>query len=195
MKTLAGRLLLVVAALCAVASIGLPETAAAPARVGAQAPVQASALPPTATFNHLTTEQGLADQTASEITQDAAGFMWFGTFGGLDRWDGYEFLHFRHDDADEHSLSGNVIRALYTDRAGTVWVGARGAGLNRFDPRTQRFDHFRHDPADPHSLADDSPNMVYEDGSSALWIATEGGLSRRDRDSGTFTNYRHVASD
>ena len=152
-------------------------------------------LPPTASFNDLTIDQGLADQIAPEITQDPEGFMWFGTFSGLDRYDGYRFVHYRHDDSDPHSLSGNVISALYADRAGNVWVGARGAGLDRFDPRTQLFEHFRNDPFDPSSLSSDSPHMVYQDRSGTVWVASEGGLSKFNSESGTFTNYRHDDSD
>lgn len=155
----------------------------------------ARALPPTARFTHLTVQQGLADQIAAEITQDADGFMWFGTFSGLDRYDGYTFVHYRHEDADEHSLSGNVISALYATREGTLWVGSRGSGVNRFNARQQQFDRFQNDPADPHSLPNDSPRMFFEDSRGVLWIATEGGLSRFEPRSGTFVNYRHDDGD
>jgi ligand-binding sensor domain-containing protein/signal transduction histidine kinase len=157
--------------------------------------LRAGPLPPSATFTHLTTEQGLADQTAGEIAQDAEGFIWIGTFNGLDRFDGYQFVHYRHDDADEHSLSGNVISALYADRDGYIWVGSRGTGVDRLDQRTQQFEHFSHDPSDPNSLASNSPHMVLEDASGLIWIATEGGLSRFDPERRTFTNYRHDPSD
>ena len=140
-------------------------------------------------------QQGLADQIAAEITQDGDGFMWFGTFSGLDRYDGYTFVHYRHDDADDHSLSGNVVTALYTTREGTVWVGSRGEGVNRLNARQQQFDRFQHDPASPHSLANDSPRMFFEDRRGVLWVATEGGLSRFDGESGTFTNYQHSDAD
>ena len=178
---------------CIAATVCLPAYAQRTAQAG---PVGASRpLPGSARFNHLTIAQGLADQIAGEITQDAEGLMWFGTFSGLDRYDGYRFVHYHHDDADPHSLSGNVISALYTDRAGYVWVGARGAGLDRFDPRTQQFEPFRHDPSDPTSLSNDSPHMVYEDRAGVLWVASEGGLSKFSPETGTFTNYRHDDAD
>ena len=43
------------------------------------------------------------------------------------------FTHYRHDPADERSLSGagNVV---HQDRDGTLWVGTAG-GLDRMDPR------------------------------------------------------------
>ena len=140
-------------------------------------------------------QHGLGDQIAVEITQHADGFIWFGTFSGLDRYDGYTFVHYRHDDTDDHSLSGNVVTALYTTREGTVWVGSRGEGVNRLNARQQQFDRFQHDPADPHSLANDSPHMFLEDSRGVLWVATEGGVSRFDAESGTFTNYQHSDAD
>ncbi len=46
-------------------------------------------------------EEGLSQQAVNAITQDAEGFMWFGTEDGLNRFDGYEFRQLRHDRADE----------------------------------------------------------------------------------------------
>src|SRR5262245_54064265 len=48
-------------------------------------------------IRRLTPREGLAHHTVSAIVQDEHGFMWFGTAGGLDRYDGYEFRHFKFD--------------------------------------------------------------------------------------------------
>ena len=38
--------------------------------------------------------------------------MWFGTWlGGLNRYDGYTFKVYKHDDQDERSLNSDSIRA------------------------------------------------------------------------------------
>ena len=94
--------------------------------------------------------------------QDRAGFMWFGTNNGLNRYDGYNIVAYRNDPANPHSLSGNFVEDLYEDRSGTLWVGTR-SGLNAFDRRTERFTRYRHDPADPHSLSDNTVIAIYED--------------------------------
>jgi ligand-binding sensor domain-containing protein/signal transduction histidine kinase len=183
------------AALLLTVMVGLPGDAWSSPDLLASTP-DVGDLPPTAAFTHLTVDQGLADQMAAEITQDTEGFMWFGTFRGLDRYDGYRFVHYRHDDADPHSLTGNVITALYADRDGNVWVGARGAGLDRFDPRTRQFEHFRHDASDRSSLSSNSPRMIYQDRAGVVWIASEGGgLSRFNPGTRTFTNYLHDDAD
>jgi ligand-binding sensor domain-containing protein len=39
-------------------------------------------------FEHLTVEQGLLRPTVYSMAQDSRGFIWFGTPGGLCRYDG-----------------------------------------------------------------------------------------------------------
>ena len=85
-KTLGQSLAIVVAALCTVG----PAPASAQERVA---------------FRHLTIADGLSQNAVSAIVQDRRGFMWFGTKDGLDRYDGYQFVVFRHDPFDSTSIS------------------------------------------------------------------------------------------
>src|SRR5215475_3209540 len=138
-----------------------------------QAPTGAAQAEPSlrqdATFTHITIEQGLSDQRVQAIVQDRAGFMWFGTNNGLNRFDGYTIVAYRHDPTNPHSLSGNLVEDLYEDRSGTMWVGTR-SGLNAFDRRTERFTRYRNDPANPHSLSDNTVIAIHEDRSGVLWL-------------------------
>src|SRR5262245_8961426 len=147
-----------------------------------------------ATFTHITIEQGLSDQRVQAIVQDRVGFMWFGTNNGLNRYDGYNVVAYRHDPTNPHRLSGNFVEALYEDRSGTLWVGT-WSGLNAFDRRTERFTRYRHDPANPHSLSGNTVKAIYEDRSGVLWLGTAGGLNRFDRATETFIAYRHDPAD
>lgn len=49
--------------------------------------------------------------------------MWFGTKGGLNRYDGMLFRNFKHDMTDNHSLGNNFVTCLYQDNNGNIWVG------------------------------------------------------------------------
>jgi PAS domain S-box-containing protein len=147
-------------------------------------------LPQDPKFTHITIEQGLSDQVVLAVLQDSAGFMWFGTINGLNRYDGYNIVEYRNDPADPHSLSNNSVEDLYEDRFGTLWVATR-SGLNAFDRRTERFTRYLHDPENPDSLSNETVLMIYEDQSGALWIATLDGLNRFDHATGTFTAYHH----
>jgi ligand-binding sensor domain-containing protein len=47
-------------------------------------------------FTHLTTDDGLSQSTARCILKDKYGFIWFGTYDGLNRYDGYNFTIYRN---------------------------------------------------------------------------------------------------
>lgn len=63
-------------------------------------------------LNSLTIRDGLSQNTVYDILQDKAGFMWFGTKDGLNRYDGSSFKIFKYDRTDEYSLGNNYILAL-----------------------------------------------------------------------------------
>ncbi|HEY3858990.1 MAG TPA: diguanylate cyclase, partial [Gammaproteobacteria bacterium] len=127
-------------------------------------------------FRHIRIEDGLAQSSVQAIVQDAQGYLWFGTQDGLQRYDGYEFLTFRHDPADPTSLSDNTVNALALAQDGTLWVGTSVGGLDRFDPGTRRFTHFSNDPKDPASLSDQRVSALYIDRQQRLWVGTSAGL-------------------
>jgi ligand-binding sensor domain-containing protein/signal transduction histidine kinase/DNA-binding response OmpR family regulator len=70
--------------------------------------------------------------------QDSRGFMWFGTKDGLNRYDGYTFKIFRHNQNDSNSIGNNFILSIYEDKNGTVWAGTFN-GLYRYNPVMESF--------------------------------------------------------
>jgi streptogramin lyase len=101
------------------------------------------------------------------------------------------FTTYRHDSANPQSLSHDVIWDIHEDRAGTLWVGTDGGGLNRFDPATGTFTHYRHDPNNPHSLGNDWVWAIDEDQQGSIWLGTlGGGLNRLEPATGHITRYQ-----
>ncbi|MBN2103879.1 histidine kinase [bacterium] len=145
-------------------------------------------------FEHLSVEQGLSQSSVLSIAQDDDGFMWFGTYEGVNRYDGFQFKNYTYHSEDTTSLSQNVVRAIVFDQAGTLWVGTEG-GLNRYDRDHEIFIRYYHDPDDPHSLAHNRIRHLYVDQSGVLWISTDDGLSQYIQDKDHFVNYRHDSSD
>jgi ligand-binding sensor domain-containing protein/DNA-binding CsgD family transcriptional regulator len=134
-------------------------------------------------FDTLSTESGLSQSTITTIFQDRMGFLWVGTADGLNRYDGYEFVVFRHDERNAHSLSDSSITSILEDSRGRLWIGTRN-GLNRLASDRRSFIRFLPNPRDPESLSDARIKAIYEDRSGHLWIGTANGLNRlaeRDR--------------
>lgn len=75
-------------------------------------------------FSHLSTSGGLVANFVLNIAQDKKGYMWIGTIDGLQRYDGNRFITFRHSSADPHSIPGDYIHVLYTDKKGNLWIMA-----------------------------------------------------------------------
>lgn len=89
-------------------------------------------------FSHISSKDGLPQNSVLAIHQDENGFIWMGTDDGLARYDGYEFRVFRHTN-EKNSLSNNVIRAIISDPLGNIWIGTEGGGVNIFDVRNEEF--------------------------------------------------------
>lgn len=146
-------------------------------------------------FERLTADDGLSSQVVFEAIQDQRGFMWFGTWSGLNRYDGYSFTHYKHTPLDSTSIAANNIWSLYEDRSGALWVGSALGVLSRFDQVTERFAHFKHVPDDSTSLRLDGIWAMHEDRSGRLWVGRFDGLNRMNPETGTSTRYRYVPGD
>lgn len=85
-------------------------------------------------FGYLGIEEGLSNSTVTTIYKDKHGLMWFGTFDGLNRFDGYTFTRFRNRPGDTTSVPDNFITALAEDKAGRLWVGTTN-GIGVFNDR------------------------------------------------------------
>ena len=84
---------------------------------------------------------GLSNNSVTTIYQDSDGFMWFGTYDGLNRYDGYNFKVYRNNINDKSSLSFNTIYHIEGDYKKNIWVGgANGACV--FDKRESVFHPF-----------------------------------------------------
>jgi ligand-binding sensor domain-containing protein len=139
-----------------------------------------AAQPEAARFRSLQIEDGLSQSSVYSCFQDSRGFLWFTTEDGLNRYDGYDFLVYRNDPSDPHSLSYNYVSVVYEDRSGTLWVGTFGQGLNRFDYDTCWFTRFLADPEDSTSISNNTVLSIHEDDGGTLWFGTQEGLNRYD---------------
>ncbi|PTN07632.1 hybrid sensor histidine kinase/response regulator transcription factor [Mangrovibacterium marinum] len=119
-------------------------------------------------FQYYTSDDGLAQNTVDCILRDSRGFMWFGTWNGLCRFDGYSFVTYRQESEPE-GLPNNFIYSLCNDSDGNIWVGTR-CGLTHYIFNEERFDV--PDVIDS-VFAALAVNDLKLDSKGNLWVATE----------------------
>ncbi len=116
-----------------------------------------------------------------EVLIDNNNNIWAGTGNGLLYYDNSPNNNlpvlknsFINDLRNPNSITKNVIKSLYLDKTGIVWIGTNGGGVNKFDPERKQFYHIRK-TIDPTSLSYNKIRSMYEDSHGSLWIGTEGG--------------------
>ncbi len=123
-------------------------------------------------FTRYTMEQGLADNWVHVAMRDSHGFLWFGTEGGLSRFDGTNFLNFNEQKDNPAALSSNSVIDMCEDPDGTFWLAVLDGGLNHFDPATGKFESWKTDPIHPEWGTDPlSIISVCQDG-DLLWLGS-----------------------
>lgn len=89
-------------------------------------------------FHHLTIDEGLAHTDATCITQDQQGFIWIGTYFGLNRFDGYELKSFYNQNNPLKNVYTNRINDFCVDDPGRIWLATQG-GVACFDAAAETF--------------------------------------------------------
>ncbi|MFA8342620.1 MAG: two-component regulator propeller domain-containing protein, partial [Rhodothermaceae bacterium] len=129
-------------------------------------------------FEHLSLDEGLSQSFVSHIIQDKEGFIWIATQDGLNKFDGYKFTTYRHEQNNKQSLSYNYLYTVFEDSDGYLWIGSDKGGLNRFDKKSKKFIHFKVDYQNPKSILANTVRTICEDKSGNLWVGTYDGLSK-----------------
>ena len=159
--------------------------AAMPAPPQAASEVAAPSLP-TPQFRRFGIADGLPGGQVYAVAQDRNGLMWFGSAGGLIRYDGVDFKVFRHVMDDPQSLPFNPIYSLLVDRENRIWAGGVAGGLEVYDQSTDRFRHWERDALNPASLSSNEVWNITQTPDGSLWVATQAGLDRMHADESGF---------
>ncbi|MCZ4410314.1 triple tyrosine motif-containing protein [Cryomorphaceae bacterium 1068] len=84
-------------------------------------------------------EDGLSQSLVTSVIQDEKGYIWVGTKGGLNRFDGNSFKQFKNDDQTPFTLPGDYIVDLFIDKEKRLWVSTQNDGLCYFNPSIEGF--------------------------------------------------------
>ncbi len=127
-------------------------------------------------FKQLTVNDGLTQHDVSCVLQDSYGFIWIGTYDGLNRYDGFNVLNFSRKTNDIESPSSNRILCLFEDSKKRLWIGTDGSGLNYYSLITEKF--VRVETPKGFDKIDD----IAENSKGEIYFATSGGLLKTTKE-------------
>ena len=140
-------------------------------------------------FRHLTIDDGLSNNGVLTIFKDSKGFMWFGTYEGLNRYDGQSVQVYKNDPNLDNTISINTITSIFEDKKGRMWIGTT-RGLNLFDRETETFYIFK-DTVNGRDLGRIFVYTIQEDSKGIVWVTGSPGFFKFNIDEEEFTTYKY----
>ena len=144
-------------------------------------------------FEHITPADGLSNERVYTIAQTPDGAMWFGTYHGLNRYDGYSITSYTTQLYDDPTIPLKIVNRIVPDARGNLWILSRNRFL-RFDLATQRFTTIQHDT----SKRFDESGFYYRglaiDSSGMIWFGALDRLQRFDPRDSSFVMFRSDSS-
>lgn len=146
-------------------------------------------------LGYLGIEHGLSNNAVTAIYQDHYGFMWFGTYEGLNRYDGYNFKVFKNRLKDSSSLANNWIVAIHEDSKKNLWVGTK-KGISVYNAINGKFTsvYFKSPSRSKLKMLSSSVNDLEADVNGDMLIATGGSgllIAHEDGKNATQISYRN----
>ena len=121
-------------------------------------------------FTHYSSEDGLSQNTVMSILQDHKGNLWFSTWDGINRFNGYSFKTYKARQGSFISLTNNRVDRMYEDPSGFLWLLTYDNRAHRFDPRTETFEQV---PATGQPGSTSNVNTITVLPCGTVWLLTE----------------------
>lgn len=129
---------------------------------------------PKCTFTHYSVEDGLSEGEVLSMHQDRNGFIWFGTFDGLNRFDGVNFKVYKSGFNRYSSLTNNRVDKIQEDEYGYLWILSNNGDAHRFDTQKELFINFK--GTTNNISKDQSPiQQIFCFSDGETWLTTENG--------------------
>ncbi|WP_164078319.1 EAL domain-containing protein [Alteromonas facilis] len=128
-------------------------------------------------FFTLSTQDGLAQDSVVDMLLDSDGFLYIGTEGGLDRWDGYNL---RRINGPNNELLDMPIYRIFEDSQRNIWLASAGSGVYKLNPKTNQLDKIIELPyVDAADYIQIGVNF-FEDEQNRIVIAMDQSIARYD---------------
>jgi len=122
-------------------------------------------------IEHYSAADGLSHDGVTTMLKDREGFMWFGTWDGINRFDGTNFVSYKTRPGDRSALKSNRIDNIVEDHDGYLWLGAYDNQIYRFDKRNGSFLAIA-DILEKHNLRDVLFSNIIPGRKGEVWLTT-----------------------
>jgi len=92
-------------------------------------------------IQNLKNSDGISNSSVTKIYQDSTGLIWFGTWDGLNVYNGRDFKVFKPESGNPRSISNNIIRDIVEENSNILWIST-DKGINRYDKKERKFKRF-----------------------------------------------------
>jgi len=127
-------------------------------------------------ITYLTADNGLSRNLVDYIFRDSRGFMWFCTTKGLDRYDGYEYVHFDSRSPVNPLISDNV-HCVEEDTNGDLWIGTEN-GLYFLNYKTGEIVNSNKKLSTKAAFTSHQIIFINKDEQGNLWVGYNSGLAK-----------------
>jgi signal transduction histidine kinase/ligand-binding sensor domain-containing protein/DNA-binding response OmpR family regulator len=139
-------------------------------------------------FTHYSVEDGLSEGVVLTMHQDREGLMWFGTFDGLNRFDGYSFKVYKSGFNSAFGLTNNRVDRITEDDLGYLWIMNNDGEVYRMNSHTEEFINFNQISSS--GASNYSPvKQIYCFSGGETWLQTEAGTCIRVISSASSSEY------
>lgn len=83
---------------------------------------------------------GLSNNSINCIWEDKEHTMWFGTWGGLNAYNGRDIKTYKYSSNNANSISNNIVRQI-VESGDYLWI-ATDNGINRIDKKTEQIKRY-----------------------------------------------------
>lgn len=130
--------------------------------------------PPNLQFKVYSFGDGLSHRNVVKIQQDTLGYIWIATVNGLNRFDGYEFIHY-HSKSENYHIPQDFISDMIVSSDNQIWMSHPNF-LTVFSPSENKTIAHETHRAQAYRQAW-IPYNLYEDHQKTLWMSTYEELS------------------
>ena len=115
-------------------------------------------------------QDGLPGNTVTDLMQSSDGYIYFGTYSGLVRFDGLSFTMFNQNSNPKYSFRST--RSVIQDKNNNIWVGSNDEGVFCIKENGEVLSF-----STENGLTNNSIRAICEDFNHNIWIGTASGIN------------------